>query len=103
METYIYKNGKKTSIKTPKMFEKDSLFEKQKYKSRYTTNVIKIYLKKDIKKYVNDPKLIEQYWNECNEKMTKTYDEFWDYNKHIRYQRRMIRENKEYFRKALDQ
>ena len=102
MNTYLYKNGKKTSIKTPSLFKKDSLFSKQEHKSRYTTNVIKIYLKHDIKTYINDPKLIEMYWNECNEKMTKTKDEFWDYNKHVRYQRRMLRENKEYLKKALE-
>lgn len=102
MTKYLYKRGKKTSIKTPSLFKKDSIFEKQKHKSRYTTNVIMIYLNRDIKKYVDNEKLVNQYWNETNNKMTTTKDEFWHYNEHIRYQRRMLRENKEYFKKELE-
>lgn len=102
MTKYLYKRGKKTSIKTPSLFKKDSIFEKQEHKSRYTTNVIMIYLNRDIKKYVDDEKLVNQYWNETNNKMTTTKDEFWHYNEHIRYQRRMLRENKEYFKKELE-
>lgn len=98
---YLYNRGKKTSIKEPKIFNDKSIFAKEQHKSRFATNVIMIYLKKEIKNYVNE-QLASKYWKECNKKLTTTKDGFWNYNQHIRLQRRMLRENKDYFRKALD-
>ena len=60
-----------------------------------------IYLHKDISKWL-EKEDITKYYNMCNEKMTKTTDEFWNYNQHIRMQRRMLRENKEYFIRELE-
>lgn len=98
---YLYIPGKKTSIKQPKIFSDKELFAKEQHKSRFATNVIMIYLKKEIKNYVNE-QLASKYWNDCNKKLTTTKDSFWNYNQHIRLQRRMLRENKDYFRKALE-
>lgn len=99
---YLYTPGRKTSIKQPKIFSDKELFGKEQFKSRFATNVIMIYIKKEIKNYVSQ-ELANKYWNECNSKLTTTKDTFWNYNQHIRLQRRMLRENKEYFRKALDE
>lgn len=99
---YLYTPGRKTSIKQPKIFSDKELFAKEQHKSRFATNVIMLYIKKDIKNYVNQEQA-NKYWNECNSRLTTTKDQFWNYNTHIRMQRRMLRENKEYFKKALEE
>ena len=96
---YVYKKGGKTSIKKPKIFRE--LKWQNIKENRFATNVLMIYLHKDISKWL-EKEDITKYYNMCNEKMTKTTDEFWNYNQHIRMQRRMLRENKEYFKKELE-
>lgn len=100
---YMYNKGQKTSITLPRETCEQGILKEIKNKSRLATNVIKIYIEHDIKNYINDAKLIEKYYNECNTKLNKAIDNWWNYNQHLRYQRRMLRENKEYFRKALEQ
>ena len=97
---YKYKKSQKTSIKTPKIY-KDLKWENIK-ENIYATNVLQIYLKKDINKYIENKETLQKYYNDINNKMTTTNDEFWNYNQHIRMQRRMLRENKEYFKKELE-
>lgn len=97
---YIYNKGKKTSIKKPKIF--NSLNWENLKECKYCTNVLLLYVRKDIKKYIKDQETLNKYYNLINQKMTTTKDEFWNYNNHIRMQRRMLKENKDYFRKALE-
>lgn len=99
---YLYTRGRKTSIKQPKIFSDKELFAKEQHKSRFATNVIMLYIKKDIKRYLNEEQQ-KEYWNDANKKLTTTTDTWWNYNNHIRLQRRMIRENKEYLKKALEE
>lgn len=90
-KTYIYKKGAKTSVKMPKIFSQ-LIWNESVKKQRLATNVLMIYLNKDIKKYVADDK-VNKYYNDLNNKMTTTVDEFWDYNQFIKKQRRLLREN----------
>ena len=107
---YIYNKGKKTSIKEPQIFKKENggdylvgnEYAKGQSKSKFTTNCLIIYLNKDIKNYVKEEEMQKAYWNNINKELTTRKDDWWNYNDHIRYQRRMLRENKEYFKKALE-
>ena len=106
-DEYLYPKGKKTSIKEPKLYKENpyingTSWHKENRKSRFTTNCLMIYLKKEIKNYIKQED-VEKYYNDINKELTTRKDEFWNYNEHIRMQRRMLRENKEYFRKALDE
>lgn len=101
-ESYLYKVGAKTSIKKPHVMTDKQIFMNCKHKSRFATNVIKIYLQKDIKNYVESPTGIQEYWNKINSKMTSTKDDWWAYNQHIRYERRSLKENREYYQAELD-
>ena len=97
---YVYKKGGKTSIKKPKIFK--TLKWNNVKENRFATNVLLIYIKKDIANWLKNKDDVTKYYNLCNEKMTKTEDQFWNYNQHIRMQRRMLRENKEYFKRELE-
>lgn len=98
---YISSNGNyKTSIK-PKLND-EYLGQVLQNKSKWCTNALKIYLNKEIAKYVNDPKAINSYYNKIDQKIQSKKEIAWNYNAVIRMQRRSLRENKEYFRKALE-
>lgn len=107
---YLYIKGRKTSIKEPKGYKKEeggqyitgNTYAQNVSKSRFVTNCLVIYIKKEIKKHIRE-ELAEHYWNDINKELTNRKDEFWNYNDHIRLQRRMLRENKEYFKKALEE
>lgn len=101
-DSYMYSKGAKTSIKKPHVMSDKEIFKNQKHKSRFATNVLMIYLKKDIKKYVEYPNAAQEYWNRINNKMNNTKDEWWGYNQHIRYERRSLKENREYYQAELD-
>lgn len=107
-KSYLYEHKCKTSIKTPKTFKTINNGQGENHywiaikKSRFTTNVIKIYLYKDIKKYIESDVGIQEYWNSINKKFTTTKDEWWAYNQHIRYERRSLKENREYYQAELD-
>ena len=101
-ETYMHERGGKTSIKKPKILKQNSLFGNFRKKDRFATNVIKIYLYKEIDKYITDKEIIQkEYWNAINNKFTTTRDEFWNYNNFVRNMRRGLKENKDYFKEEI--
>lgn len=101
-EEYIYKNGAKTSIKKPNVMKSNGIFKDTKKKSRFATNVLKIYLYKDIKNYTEDKELISSFYNKVNEKMTKTQDQYWNYNNYLRNFMRTLKDNKNYIQENID-
>lgn len=97
---YISKTGNnKTSCKPRELNE--VLGEEIKNKNIYATNCLKIYVAHDIKKYCN-LKGVNKYFNEIDKALQNAYDVYWDYNNSIRNQRRMLKQNKEYWKKALE-
>lgn len=94
-EHYIYeKKGYKTSIKPKKsiIVNKPSIVY---------TNAIKIFLKKDLKKYV-DEKAFDQIQNRLYQNFEKEFDVDWNgaYMSHIIP--KFIKTNKEYVKKLLE-
>ena len=104
---YFYEHKYKTSIKKPKRI-KSGLFKgaknQNKAYSKFVDNSLKIYLYKDINKYSNDKNMIQkEYWNKINAELQNTRDEYWNMNNTIRNIRRALKENKDYWQKALDE
>ena len=100
----LYENkGSRTSIK-PKHenTEKDLIKELVKNKIIFYTNVLKIYANKDIAKYVNKD-YVDYYYQEIDKELNKCKEQYWDYNNFIRNSRRNLKENKEYYKKAIEQ
>lgn len=95
------KNNKKTSC-NPKCFNDREIFTSIKNKNLFTTNCIKIYLAKSINKYVKEEG-IKEYWKDINSALQKTKEQYWDYNHFIRNEVRMIKHNKEYLKRKLEQ
>lgn len=101
LNTYLTEETNyKTSIK-PK-FNGEYLGQIIEHKSRFCTNALKIYLNKEIHKYITDEKAKAKYYNKIDQQIQTTKETMWNYNAVIRMQRRSLRENKEYFRKALE-
>lgn len=98
---YIYLKTAKTSIKEPKVYSMLNMTHREK--CIFATNVLECYMRKDFKQYIKDQTKLNKYYCKCDRKMTDTYEENWNYNNFIRMQRRMLRANKDYFRKALEQ
>ena len=61
-----------------------------------------MYVRKELKHYFTNEKELNRFYSNVDRKMNETYEEFWDYNYFVRKQRRMLRENKEYFKKAIE-
>lgn len=101
----------KTSIKEPKLFSKKIRGTEQKaiweesHKTRFANNVLHIYLYKEIGKFIQHQDLLNGkygYWNNIEKELNKRVDNFWQYNEHIRLQRRMLKENRNYFKKEIE-
>ena len=96
----IYGSKGKTSIKEPRIFsqkrrENDKEWEKTQ-KSRFANNVLHIYLNKDIHKYIKNATLLNGkygYWNSIEQELKKRVDNWWNYNQHVRYLKRFLKEN----------
>lgn len=100
-QDYLQKDGTyKTSIK-PRVIREGALNGIEK-KNTYTTNALIIYLDSKIKDYL-DNEHVNKYYANIDKKLNETYDIHWDYNAHIRDMRRMFRQNKEYWKKALEE
>ena len=99
--THLYERSNKTSIKQPRILNKYDL----EHPNRFVNNCVHLYLSKDIKKYINKDILEGKYgyWNRIDKELTTRQDNWWQFNNHIRMQRRMLRENKDYFKKALEE
>ena len=97
---YIAKEGNyKTSIKPRELME--TLGEEIKNKNIFATNCLKIYLNKAIKEYL-EPEKVNLYYARIDKTLNEKFDTYWDYNCSIRNQRRMLKQNKEYWKKALE-
>lgn len=100
-EDYLQKNGTyKTSIK-PREILNGALNGIQK-KNLYTTNALIIYLDGKVREYL-DNENCNKYYAQIDKKLNEAYDIYWDYNSNIRQQRRMIKQNKEYWKKVLEE
>lgn len=99
---YIENKGTKTSIKTPKCLKENELMTCLIGNKAmiYTTNVLRLYLNKTIKEYLTEEG-INYYWNKCDQKLQEIQERFWDYNNFTRMTRRNLKENKEYYKKAI--
>ena len=97
----MYQAENKTSVKEPKCFGRLEIENKNKY----ANNILHIYLNNEIGKLITHSDLITGkygYWNRINKEMQTRKDNWWQYNETLRLQRRILRENKEYFKKALE-
>lgn len=92
----------KTSIK-PRNFTKGSYLGDMLETNRncFVSNALLIYLEGLIKNYLN-PQQSNKYYAEIDKNLQETFDTYWDYNANIRNQRRMMRQNKEYWKKVLE-
>lgn len=101
-EKYIQEKGNyKTSIKPREICGKDQYLNQLiTNKNTYTSNALIIYLDGKIKNYIDDT---DHYYSAIDKKLNEAYDIYWDYNCNIRNQRRMLRQNKEYWKKALEE
>ena len=90
----------KTSVKPREVLE--VLGNEITDKSKFTSNALVIYLEHKIQDYVSK-KYVDTYYAKIDKKLNETFDVYWDYNCSIRNQRRMIRQNKEYWKKALNE
>lgn len=92
---------KKTSIK-PKCFkEKEVMYGLIKNRSIYTSNALTIYANGRIEDYIEKGK--DDYYNNINNKLNAIKEQYWDYNNFIRCQRRNLKDNKEYYKRAIEQ
>lgn len=101
---YIKGKGNKTSIKTPYILKDktpigDTLIGKEMI---YCTNILKIYLNHEAKKWLTEEGQ-NYYWKEIDRKLQQTQERYWDYNNFNRMSRRNLRENKEYYKRAIEQ
>lgn len=100
-EKYLIKNGKQTSCK-PRDVLKDYPNELINNKNCFCTNALYIYIEHQITTLINQEQA-NKYYAKIDKKLNEAYDIYWDYNCSIRNQRRMIRQNKEYWKKALEE
>ena len=95
----------KTSI-IPKCFnEKDGIMYyniKNPNKSIYITNVMYLYITKQLDKYITK-KGLQIFYNDINTEFSKTREQFWNYNNAVRNQTRAVRQNKDYYRRIVNE
>lgn len=103
-KTHMYPLTNKTSIQMPKNYKKNLNFDEVD-KTRFANNCLNAWIKKDITKFIQHKDLLNGkhgYWNQIQNTMQKTYDPRWDYNQNLRKQVRIVKKNKEYFKKILE-
>lgn len=100
-QEYIYgKDGMyKTSIRPSS--NKGNIAPAKKPSLAYT-NSIKIFLKKDIKKYLNEKKT-EKLLNGIYRDLQNEYDENWNGNSYTRSFVRFVKQNKNYVKKLMEE
>ena len=100
---YVYQRGNKTSIKIPRSYKRNTMYETVD-KSRFASNCLNIYLKKEINIFIKNKDILEGkygYWNRINQEMKNRHDPKWQYNENLRNQVNIVKQNKEYFKKIL--
>lgn len=96
-EKYIYgKKGTKTSIKP-----KTSYAEITK-KSILFTNCLKIFIENDLEKYLSNEKKREKARNRIYADFQNRYEENWDGNRFQRIMPRIIKQNRQYYKRILE-
>ena len=105
-EEYQYKDEKifwKHGTIRPKAFKKGTWYDTGiKNKAKYTTNVLHIYIKKDIKKYLTEEGA-KIYYQRINKEFMKRKEQNWDYNNVVRNMTKAIRNNWKYYKKIIEQ
>ena len=89
----LYKREGKTSIKEPLWIRRNKL----EHPNRYVNNCLQAYLRNEIHLFVQKTDSLEGkhgYWNAINQELLKREDNWWEYNRFIRMQKRNERENK---------
>lgn len=93
-EDYIYdEKGYKTSIKAK--YEYEGLHVSQLY-----TNALKMYLNKEIKKYTNE-QINQIVSSKIANMLNETWEENWNGNYFNRLMPKLLRKNKDYYKKVL--
>ena len=90
---HLYAHEGKTSITEPKCLKRYEI----KNKSAYVNNVLHTYLNNDIGIYIKHVDIITGkygYWNSIEKELQKRTDNWWNYNQHVRYLMRYLKENK---------
>lgn len=94
---YIYtEKGSKTCIK-PKL---EPYLDEITNKSKYYSNTVKKYLRKDYKDI--DERLKTKLLNKIHNELINSYDPNWDGNEWNRKLPRYLKEHKEYYKKVLE-
>lgn len=97
-DCYLYgkENTYKTSIKPRGQ-------ERYEHPSFLYTNATRIFTKNELSEYVQDKTLIQKVNNFIYEEFDKTWDENWDGNHLQRSMPKIIKQNREYYRRILDE
>lgn len=97
---YLIKGGKKTSVKPKEMWEGLTTQEK----TIYFTNIVYLYFAKKTANYVSKERDIE-IKQILNKYLTQTKEDYYDYNRFIRNQTRMMRnkKNRKYMKGLIEQ
>lgn len=90
----------KTSVKPKELME--VLANTITNKSMFATNCLKIYLNKLVENYILQEGKNEFYTN-LDKALTECKDMYWNYNVSIRSTRRMIKQNKKYWKRVLEE
>lgn len=93
---YIYEKDRniRTTIKPKGQETKDNIiYSLYNNKTKAYTNTLKIYLKKEIKKYLTEENS-KLFYQELNKKLQKTNEDNYNYNKFVRCYKRYEKQNK---------
>ena len=94
---YIYEETEKIKTHIEPRNNKDHQFGRYVY-----TNAIKIYLKQDLKKYINDDRKIQSINGKIQREFETTIEDNWDGNRFNRNMVRWLKRNKDYAQEILD-
>lgn len=105
-EEYLYKDERifwKHGTIRPKAYKKGTWHNVNIInKAKYTTNVLHIYVKKDIKQYATEEGA-KIYYQRINKEMCKRKEQNWDYNNVVRNMTKAIRNNWKYYEKIINE
>lgn len=103
-EKYIVvrNNLPKTSIKPRCFKDKEAFYSLIENKNMYATNCLLIYTSKRQLDYMTEEGK-NHYFNMLNQELQNNYEAWWDYNTFIRKSRRNLKENKDYYKRAIEE
>lgn len=98
--------GSKTSVKPRCLLDQKEylyqVFANERNKNIFATNSLKIFLSKSYKQYF-DEKGLQEYYQKIDKELTKADDKNWNYNDQLRSMVRLVKNNKEYFKKFIEE